>query len=227
MRCKSCGEGGVAVANDAELALRMQLIRNHGENLTEAEGFKPQSLVNMIGFNFRMTEIEAAIALEQLKKMDQLNQVRIDHVNFLNEKLARYPGLVLPKVREGCTHVYYMHAIKFLQEAAGFTRAQFTRALAAEGIPIRGGYVRPLYLEPLYQKKIALGDKGFPFVGAHYEGMANYDKGICPVAEDLYENKILINAYVYPPLQRADMEQIVAGVDKVYSHADQLKAEKN
>lgn len=222
-----CGEGGVAVTNNAELALRMKLIRNHGENLTESEGFKPQSLVNMIGFNFRMTEIEAAIALEQLKKMDQLNQIRIDHVSFLNEKLSQYPGLVMPAVREGCTHVFYMHALKFLEEEAGFSRARLTEALAAEGIPIRGGYVRPLYLEPLYQKKIAIGSKGFPFVGPHYDGLVNYDKGICPVAEDLYENKVLINAYVYPPLLRADMEQIVAGVDKVYTHADKLKEKGN
>jgi dTDP-4-amino-4,6-dideoxygalactose transaminase len=217
-----CGEGGVAVTNDPELALRMQLIRNHGENLVESEGYTPKSLANMFGFNLRMTEVEAAIACEQLKKMDELNQIRIDHVGYLNERLSQYPGLTMPAVREGCTHIYYMHAMTFRAEQASFSRQSFTRALAAEGIPIRGGYVRPLYLEPLYQKKIAMGDRGFPFVGPHYSGVVNYEKGICPVAEDLFENKTLINAYVYPPLTRADMADIVAGIDKIFKNAGDL-----
>jgi perosamine synthetase len=218
-----CGEGGVAITNDPELALRMQLIRNHGENLTEAIGYKPKSLVNMIGFNFRMGEVEAAIAYEQLKKMDALNQIRIDHVGYLNEQLSQYPALVMPKVRNDCTHVFYMHALKFLSVEAGFSRKTFIEALNAEGIPLRGGYVRPLYLEPLYQKQIAIGDKGFPFSGPHYVGVVNYAKGICPVAEDMFEDKIVINAYVYPPLTRTDMEQIVAGVGKVFDNSAKLR----
>jgi dTDP-4-amino-4,6-dideoxygalactose transaminase len=218
-----CGEGGVAVTPDAELALRMQLIRNHGENLVETAEFRPQSLANMIGFNLRMTEVEAAIAIEQLKKMDALNQIRIDHAAYLNGRLADYPALTLPAVRKGCTHIFYMHAMKFEASKADFSRDVFTRALNAEGIPIRGGYVRPLYLEPVFQKKIAIGDKGFPFVGPHYDGDVSYAKGICPVAEDLFENRTLINAFVYPPLSRADMADIVAGIDKVFDNAARLR----
>ncbi len=218
-----CGEGGIAVTNDPELALRMRLIRNHGENLTETPGYIPRSLANIVGFNFRMTEVEAAIAIEQLKKMDALNQIRIDFVEYLNERLKSYPALVLPRVREGCTHVFYMHAIKFLEAEAGFPRASFTRALHAEGIPIRGGYLRPLYLEPTYQKRIAIGDGGFPFDGPHTDGSVSYAKGICPVAEDLYENKTLINPYVYPPLTMADMKDIADGIEKVFENAASLK----
>ena len=218
-----CGEGGLAVTNDSELALRMRLIRNHGENLVESEDFKPKSIVNMIGLNFRMTEIEAAIAIEQLKKLDSLNQVRIDHVNYLNEKLSIYPALTMPKVREGCTHVYYMHALKFSSKIAGFSREIFTKALNAEGIPIRGGYLRPLYLEAMYQNKIAIGKDGFPFVGSHYQHELHYDKGECPVAEDLYDNKTLINPFIYPPLTNADMGDIVRAVDKVMRHLPDLE----
>jgi perosamine synthetase len=219
-----CGEGGVAVTHDPELALRMQLIRNHGENLVESPGYTPASLANMIGLNLRMTEVEAAIAYEQLKKMDALNRIRIEHVEYLNSRLAKFPGLVMPAIRDGCAHVFYMHAMKFIEAQAGFSRTAFTRALGAEGIPIRGGYVRPLYLEPLFQKRIAIGGKGFPFVGPHYSGKVDYSPGLCPVAEDLYENKTLINAFVYPPLTRADMNDIVAGVDKVYANAAILRA---
>lgn len=217
-----CGEGGIAVTNDRELALRLQLIRNHGENLVEQPEFAPRSLVNILGFNFRMTEVEAAIAIEQLKKLDRLNAYRIELVDWLNHELSRFPGFMLPKVRPGATHVYYMHVMRFEQHRAGVSRSSFVRALNAEGIPLRGGYLRPLYLEPLYQQRIAIGARGFPFVGPHYPATADYAKGLCPVAERLWEEESLVNPFVYPPLTVDDMRDIVQGIDKVFANAASL-----
>ncbi|MGO9133440.1 MAG: DegT/DnrJ/EryC1/StrS family aminotransferase [Methylovirgula sp.] len=215
-----CGEGGVACTNDDELALRMKLIRNHGENLVEKEGFKVKSLANLIGFNFRMTEVEAAIAHEQLKKLDKLNGHRIELAEYLNERLRDNPLIAIPKVRPGCTHVFYMHVPLFRPEVAKVTRAVFIDAIRAEGIPIWGGYLKPLYLEAVFQRQIAIGENGFPFVGAHYDGKVNYNKGLCPVAEDLYQNRTIINPFLYPPLTLADMKDIGDAFDKV---TDDLK----
>lgn len=217
-----CGEGGIAVTNDDELALRMQLIRNHGENLVNTPGYIPKSLVNMLGFNFRMTEVEAAIALEQLKKLDKLNQHRVELAEYLNDKMDKFSGLIMPATRAGATHVYYMHVMLYNAKDTGVSRDKFIKAVRAEGITIWGGYLKPLYLEPLYQQKIAIGDKGFPFIGSHYSGTVNYDKGLCPVAEDLYENKTVINPYVYPPLDITDMKDIVNGIEKVLTNKDLL-----
>jgi len=217
-----CGEGGVAVTSDHELALRMQLIRNHGENLVDIPGYAPQSLINMVGLNFRMTEIEAAIAIEQLKKMERLNQHRIDLVAYLNERLSNNICLTLPSVRPGSTHVYYMHVMLFDEGSVGIQRTKFVQALNAEGIPLRGGYVRPLYLEPIFQKKIALGDKGFPFVGEHYKGNVYYSKGICPVAEEAWEKRSVVNPFIYPPLTKNDMDDIVKGLEKVLKNLRDL-----
>jgi perosamine synthetase len=210
-----CGEGGLACTNDDELALRLQLIRNHGENLVDKEGFKPKSLVNMVGFNFRMTEVEAAIAHEQLKKMDALNAHRIEFAEYLNIRLGANPLTAIPAVRQGCTHVYYMYASLFRPEATNITRATFIEAIRAEGIPIWGGYLRPLYLEPIFQRKIAIGDQGFPFVGPHYDGAVDYGAGLCPIAEDLYANRTIINPYLYPPLTLDDMKDVGDAFDKV------------
>jgi dTDP-4-amino-4,6-dideoxygalactose transaminase len=217
-----CGEGGIAVTNDPELALRMQLIRNHGENLVDKPGYSPKSIVNIVGFNFRMTEIEAAIAIEQLKKLDRLNQHRTELVEYLNEHLKEIEWLTLPKVRSGATHVYYMHVMLFDEVRAGFHRDRLIQALNAEGIPIRGGYLKPLYLEPMFQQKIAFGDKGFPFIGSHYDGNVDYSKGICPVAENYWERRSIVNPYVYPPLGMRDMKDIVAGFEKVMRNAKSL-----
>ena len=213
-----CGEGGIAVTSNDDLARRMELIRNHGENLAHLPEYGASNFVNTLGLNFRMTELEAAVAHEQLKKLTALNQYRIDLVGYLNEQLVKFPGLTVPTVRPGSTHVYYMHALKFDEAKAGFGRRQFTEAMQAEGVPWRGGYVRPLYLEATYQRQIAIGPSGFPFVGPHYRGQVSYAAGLCPVAERLFDRETVINALVYPPLSRADMDDIVSAVDKVYEN---------
>ena len=221
-----CGEGGIVVTNDDELALRLKLIRNHGENMVDKPGFIPKSMVNILGFNVRMTEVEAAIALEQLKKLDRLNQYRIDHAEYLNQKLRGIPGLTLPMTRPGATHVYYMHIMLYDETVTGISRSDLIGAIRAEGITIWGGYLKPLYLEPLYQNKIAIGDKGFPFVGPHYQGKVDYDQGICPVAEDLFAKRTIVNPYLYPPLTGEDIEEIAAGILKVFSNLEQLRRTK-
>jgi len=219
-----CGEGGIVVTNDDELALRLQLIRNHAENMLEVDGFSPKSMVNMIGYNFRMNEVEAAIAQLQLKKMDTLNQQRINMVEFLNDRLSSIEWLKMPEVRDNCTHVYYMHIMLYNEDNAQVSRKTFIDAVRAEGIPIWGGYMKPLYLSPIYQKKIAIGDKGFPFIGDHYKGKVRYDYGSCPVAEKLYEKETIVNPFVYPPLTLEDMQDIVKGIVKVASNIKKLPA---
>ena len=219
------GEGGVAVTNDDELALRMQLIRNHGEALTSSgiERFTPKSLVNILGFNFRMTEIEAAMGIEQLKKLDFLNNHRVKLSEYLNRKLSKYNFLSLPKVRENCTHIYYMYILKFNEEIAGVSRDKFIEAIRAEGINIWGGYLKPLYLESLYQEKIAYKD-GYPFRNnSAYKKDVDYSKGICPVAEKLYEKETIVNIFNYYPLSTEDMDLIINGFEKVFNNIEELK----
>ena len=106
-----CGEGGIAVTNDDELALRLQLIRNHGEAAVEEMGYT--NLTNMVGGNSRLPEIEAAIATEQLKKLPRLLQQRIDLADYLTEKLSHLDFLTPPKVREGSSHVYYLYPLRY------------------------------------------------------------------------------------------------------------------
>ena len=219
------GEGGIAVTSDDELALRMQLIRNHAEALTGSgiDRFTPKSLVNMLGFNFRMTEIEAAIGIEQLKKLDTLNAHRLELTQYLNEKLSSYEAITLPKVREDCTHIYYMHVMKFDEKIAGISRERFIEAIQAEGITIWGGYMKPLYLEPLYQQKTAYKD-GYPFKNnAAYNKEIDYSYGICPVAERLYEKETIVNIYNYSPLTKNDINDIANGFEKVFKNIEELK----
>lgn len=201
----------------------MRLIRNPGENVTESAGFTPCSLTSLLSSNFRIAEVATAIALEQPRRLNALKQVRTAVVNYLDERRSRCPGLTMPAVRRDCPHVHYLHTMEFLESAARFLRDTFVRALTAEGTPIRGGYVRPLYLEPLYQKRIATGDERFPFYGSHHHGTVSYAKRISQVEEDLYETKTLINILVYHPLASAELDDVVASIDKVFARADHLQ----
>ncbi len=76
---------------------------------------------------------------------------------------------------------------------------------------------RPL-VEPILQRQIAIGEKGFAFVGPHNVGTVDYRAGRCPIAEDFYENPTITNPYLYPPLTLADMKDTADAFDKVTEH---------
>ncbi len=217
------GEGGVCLTRDDRLRHRLALIRNHAEAVVEEAGI--EDLTNLIGFNFRMTEILAAISIEQLRKLEHLNALRIERVEFLNRALSDYSFLVPPpacahatweeKCPSACRSTYYLYPARFREEKAGMGRAEFIRILQAEGVPFSGGYVRPLYRLPIFQKK-SLFRNGYPFQApANREIQTNYGPEACPNAERLYLREMLINEYVRPPHTREDMEDVARAVGKL------------
>jgi perosamine synthetase len=216
------GEGGVITTNDDDLAERMMLIRNHGEAVVERAGRK--DIVNAIGWNYRLGEIEAAIASVQLAKLEKLNRQRLELTEFLTAGLARFPGITPPRVMPSCIHTYYLYTCRYDAATVGVSRRTFVQALTAEGTPFYEGYMRPLYLQPLYQQRIAYGRAGCPFSCAYYQGTVDYGKGACPTAERLYEKEVFLTEMARYPLTLADMEQIVAAMEKVFDNLGALKA---
>jgi len=214
------GEGGVCVTNDSRLAERLQLIRNHAEAVVEDKGV--QDLSNMIGFNFRMTEIEAAIGQEQLKKLNTLTARRIAVADRLSAGIKGLRGLRPPVVKKDCTHVYYVYPLLYHPEATGVPRDQTFRALAAEGVPVSNRYTN-IHLLPVYQKKTAYGAGGFPWSGGFYRGSVSYDKGICPVAESLQDSRHLGIGMCINDYSDEDVDLIVQAFHKVWDSLDQLK----
>ena len=164
------GEGGLIVTNDDDLALRCRLIRNHGENAVE--DYKVDNLSNTMGSNYRYSELLAAIASEQFKKLEKILQRRAFLGNYLTNRLKNFPGIKVPEIEEGSTHSYYMYPIKFNENVIGVSRNKFLRAVSAElpkpkywdTTPLAEGYIKPIYLSPLYQNKIALGKKAFHLI---------------------------------------------------------------
>lgn len=216
-----CGEGGVVVTNDEDLALRMAMLRNHGECL--AGSMELDTYSNTVGLNYRMTEMEAAVALVQLKKLDTLNEKRIDLANEISENLERLDGFQSPYVCPENTHVYYFYPIKYDASRTGLSRDLFCKALEAEGFTARTGYVKPLYLEPQYINKTCFGLDGFPFSANSRNEEIRYHEGLCPIVEKLAAAELIITNITYPPLSKNDMLDFVEACEKVLNNKDSLK----
>lgn len=216
------GEGGILVTNNDGIAKRLQLIRNHAEVVVEGMG--EADLVNMIGYNFRLGEIECAIGIEQLKKLKGFVESRQHIAARLKEGLSDLMGLQLPFVEEGSTHAYYGYPMTVDPMYLGVARDKIHAALQAEGVPVSKRY-QNLHLLPMYQNKIAFGSKGFPWSSDVSKRVVNYGKGICPVAENLQDSKYLGFGMCMYDYTDGDVDLIVLAFQKVWKRMDQLRYE--
>ena len=170
----------------------------------------------------KLSEIEAAIGLVQLAKLDRLNHARHELARYLLENLPRHPGLGYPVEMPHIEHVYHVFGMTYDETQVGLPRARFIQALQAEGIPVGSGYPRPLYLNPLFQDRQAYGKQGCPFTCHLYQGAVSYAQGLCPVAEDLCTRSALWTFVVRPPADKRDMQDIVEAFEKVLEAAPAL-----
>ena len=141
------GEGGILVTNNSKLALRMKLIRNHAEAVVHK--FTPNNIVNMIGRNYRMGEIEAAIGVEQLKKLKRLVKEKQEWASILIDSLKKLPGLQLPIPLKNNTHSYYAFPMLVDPKILNVSRNKILRALKAEGVPWISGDLTLIHKLPI------------------------------------------------------------------------------
>ncbi len=213
------GEGGVVTTDQPEYAKRLQLIRNHAEAVI-ATGMKVNTLVNMVGWNYRMNEIEAAIAREQLKKLKKLLGERRKLVDYMLEKLRVYDGLILPTIQKGCGHSFYRFLLRLDSNKIRVPAERIVQALNAEGMDFYAGYL-PLNLFPVYQKKIAFGKKGCPFACPWYKGKTDYSmSGLTNVTEAMKQS--FSTEVIRPPLTVKDMDEIDRAFKKVWDNLHRL-----
>jgi dTDP-4-amino-4,6-dideoxygalactose transaminase len=227
------GEGALVVTDNPALAERLQLIRNHAEAVVEVKGV--EDLTNMVGFNFRLTELQAAIGREQLKKFDRLLQERQKNCTYINELCLDMPGIKPAEVRPDCTHAYYQHPFVYNKDEVGVSRSKFLTAVMAElpptaqqeeeGTLLYEGTERPpLYHMPIFQKKIAIGRYGFPFVSPQHAGTTSYEKGLCPVAEELWNTRLFSHDMMRPGMSQKDLNDVIEAFHKVYTYRKELEA---
>lgn len=223
-----CGEGGVCVTNNEELANRLRLIRNHGEAVINTND--RQELKNIIGFNFRMTEIEAAIANEQLKKLDKLvfqRQAICQEIINIYKKFSLF-GLP-PEIDidaptfERIDHVYYYLCFKLDFATIGLSRSSFVKAINAEGFPHGEGGYKPIYMQPMFQNRVAFGSRGYPFTLSHDPEQLSYSMGICPNAEKMwFDNMFYFKIQNYIPTM-SQVNKLSNAIERIISYRNEIE----
>lgn len=210
------GEGGMCVTDDEGLAHRLQLIRNHGENLVESEEIL--DITNLVGLNLRMTEMSAAVGIVQLEHIDTHVEKREQIAMTLTQGTQDLEGLVPPVVRQKCRHNYYCWVAKYDPKIVGISLSLFSEALNAEGFTNSVGYLPPLYKLPIFKKRIAIGQSGFPFSLTDHL----YPNGLCPITESLHDDRVLLFEPCAWAVTDLQLEQLVGAIRKVHQQAGAL-----
>ena len=196
----TCGEGGAILTNNEEFYKKMQLFRSHAITrdpflLTQNpfEGYNEQI---GLGYNYRMTDFQAALGISQLKKLEVFSKRRAEIVRQYNKDLSEIPQLIIQKEIPESDTVRHLYIIRIKSDSLKVGRDEIYKALNAENIGLQVHYI-PVYYHPYYQ---ALG----------------YKRGICSVAEALYEEIITIPLYY--SLTDEDVRSVIEAVRKVINH---------
>ena len=173
------GEGGMMITGNPEIAEIARAVRNHGEVSV------PE--LKVLGWNYRMCEIEAALALEQFKGIDENVNHRIKLADYLTLKLSGISGIIPPIVYSGSKHVYYTYAIRVDPDV--MDKETLCKRLGEKGVYF-GTYVKPLHLLPIYRQ-------------------FGYGEGMCPVAERMWKRELIVTDVIRPGATFEDMDKIV------------------
>lgn len=180
----SAGDGGMVLTDDQEMATRMRLATDKGYSREKDVAERnPTFLCN----NYRMTELQGAVGIAQLKKLDSIIKRRQDWCDELRQRLAGLPGVILPEVTPGAEASWWFFMFRVDPKELGATADEFGEALQAEQVPVGVHYIgRCIYQYPIFENHSAFNR------GSHPYETVKYGAGMCPQAEDLLANCLIL-----------------------------------
>jgi perosamine synthetase len=178
------GEGGMITTNDEAIAKKARMIRSHGQ--------KERYFHEVLGYNYRMTDVAAAIGICQLEKLEDFNNKRIANARFLTERLSRIKGLIPPRVRPDVKHVFHQYTIRITRDFA-VSRDELRKKLLDKGIGTEVYYPLPVHRQPLYR---SLG---------YTDHLPNSEQAASEV----------LSLPVHPSLTKEDLENIVRAIQAI------------
>lgn len=191
------GEGGLVATDDTEFAKRVRRFRNHGIETELSERERAGTWyyeMRELGYNYRLTDIQAALGSSQLARLDGFLARRAAIAQRYSRAFAQLRGLAPLALREGARHAWHLYVVQLELEQLSETRATIFRALRAEGIGVQVHYV-PVHLHPYYRRQHGTRP------------------GDCPVAEQAYGR--LLSLPLFPSMSDADVEDVIAACTKV------------
>ena len=177
----TCGEGGMITTDNDEFAQKIKLFRQHGRSSMSSYEYEN------LGYNYRMTDISAAILLEQMKKIDLITKKRIENAEYLSKGLASIKGIKVPEVKKDGSHVFHQYTIR-IQDDFKLQRDKLVEYLNDKGIGCSVFYPKPLHLLN------------------HFKTFG-YKEGDFTVAEKVC--KEVLSLPVHPNLTKEQLDQII------------------
>jgi dTDP-4-amino-4,6-dideoxygalactose transaminase len=214
------GEGGLIVTDDDEMADACRRMRHHGEAFGPTASRTYES--HNIGYNFRMTEMAAAILIAQLEMLDAFTERRIRNGERLVKELSEFGWITPPRRREYAKHVYHVFVLRIDEKKLGMSRPELHQAYTAEGLYAGFGYARPLYMNPVFSRKVGFGGKDCPYGCRYYKGSVDYSEGQCPVTEEVTGDALWIGGgWTIHNISDSDIDDMVHAFEKIdaYSRA--------
>ncbi len=190
----TAGEGGVVTTDDPTLADRMSRFRNHGISLTARDREARDTWiyeVTDLGYNYRITDIQCALGLSQLRKLERWTERRRQIARRYDEMLRDLPQVEPLAVRPWAEPAYHLYVVRLNLPTLRVDRGEVFRRLRARGIGVNVHYI-PVHLHPYYRERFGTGP------------------GLCPVAEDAYER--ILTLPLFPRMTDADVERVAGEV---------------
>lgn len=215
----NCGEGGAIITSDGAFAESCYAFHNNsrGRANTGADFSYRGS-----GLNLRLTEMQAALLLAQMTRLEDQSRRRDENAAYLTRLLKEIPGITPAAKHSGCTrNAYHLYMFKYdAAPFAGLSRARFLQALRAEGVPASGGY-SPLDREPVLER--TLSSRGYQRLYGDNAFTAWRARTQCPENDKLCAEAVwLTQTMLLGP--REDMEQIADAVRTIQRHARDIAA---
>ena len=212
------GEGGMVVTNSDEMAEIARSVKDHGyeeverRNLLELEALYTY-IHHRMGYNYRMTEMQAAIGLKALDKIEWNLRRRRENARYLTEHLSKHEALTPPFDSEDFRHAYYKYYVRLDPEKLKTDRDTFVKAVRAEGVPIGLGTSSENYREQAFQELAGYGRTRCPFGCPWYKGQAHYSTVELANARRLGDEVFVLQ--VHPTVEEPDLDDVISAIEKV------------
>ncbi|MCR4596336.1 MAG: UDP-4-amino-4,6-dideoxy-N-acetyl-beta-L-altrosamine transaminase [Lachnospiraceae bacterium] len=193
------GEGGAITTNDPELFRKLRLASQHGitKDPSQFDEQNPEGIwyyeMQTLGFNYRMTDFQAALLLSQLKKLPAFSKRRKEIVKRYNEVFADIPEIIVQREIPESDTTRHLYIIQLDLDKLTCTRAEFFNAMSAENVQCQVHYV-PVYYFPFYKER-------------------GYERGLCPNAERIYDR--IMSIPLYPMMTDDDVEDVITAVRRL------------